>query len=194
MDKQINRGITVVLLLGFVAIVCLGAGRQGTNAASDVIVTNTTSQPVPVKSTATARTPSFVDTSPTARDNLQLCQTFEITGSAINHIFVFNAIPGERFVIKHIIATLHTNNGDTIVGATASIYSQNGGDPLFRDMATPMSYGDGANGFFGTSSGVHFTEECMLDSGGSLQVDVLRSGSGGDYVNVTVSGYRVSYP
>src|SRR4051794_13777169 len=98
MERTANRWLTAILLLGFLAIIGFAAGKQNATAPTNVLVTNSTAQAVPVKVTGTT-VPINVNEFSRGKDGLQVFKTFTIDANVQNNIVSYAAIPGERFVI-----------------------------------------------------------------------------------------------
>jgi hypothetical protein len=186
MERTVNRWLTVVLLFCFLAIIAFAAGRQNATAPTNVLVTNTTSQPVPIKQTATLNVNDLTH----GKDGLQLFRNFTMSAGSQNGIGSVNAIPGERFVITDIDVTYGSVNSDNLTILQLYITdSHSGGLATIGIPVTTQVRVDGAAWSFG-----HWQGTLYLDSTQILSLDAYRSGTVAGTVGLTLSGYRVAYP
>jgi hypothetical protein len=188
MERTANRWLTVILLLCFLAIIGFAAGRQNTTAATSVLVTNTTAQPVPVKLTGTT-VPININESTHGKDGLQVLKTFSILANFPNGSGSFDAIPGERFVITNIEVTDGSDDGNYLTHVKASVVDPHGTPVTDADLQiskqnTPIT----------VFSSAHWQGLMYLDPYQHLQISADHQGTTADFIRVTYSGYRVSYP
>jgi hypothetical protein len=185
MERTVNRWLTVVLLFCFLAIIAFAAGRQNATAATSVLVTNSTSQPVPIKQTATLN----INDSTHGKDGLQIFRNFPTSVNVEDGIGTVNAIPGERFVITNIEVNYESPDNDVLTAARVSTSVGNGpvlglaGIPITVQSVGPSSFSIG-----------HWQGTIFLDPGQTLSLHAFRSGSVSGTVYFMLTGYRVTYP
>jgi hypothetical protein len=189
MQYSSNRWLTSALLLGFFAIIGVAAGRQGAPTTTNVLVTNTTQQAVPVKIASSVATPINVNESTHGKDGLQLSQLLTINTGTSNNIITFNSIPGERFVITHFSVEMTSVDSDSLTGLFVSLVDSHN-TQIYQnffslDTKTVQSF---------LMSYLNTPVLMYLDPGQSIHVSGYRVGNGTEQAYVTLSGYRVSYP
>jgi hypothetical protein len=185
MERTVNRWLTVVLLFCFLAIIAFAAGRQNATAATSVLVTNSTSQPVPIRQTATLN----VNDSTHGKDGLQIFRNFPIAASVENGVGKVNAIPGERFVITEIDVSYASSSTDYL--NELEVYSNSASGPVEGDVGIPITTQVGIDSSFSFG---HWQGTFYLDPGQTLSINAYRTGSGAGTASVTLAGYRVTYP
>jgi hypothetical protein len=187
MDKNANKWVTVIFLVAFAAIIACAAGRQATTAPTNVLVTNSTSQPVPVRIFSSTSTVSVHDVA-RGKDLIQLFEQFEIADGQTSGNTVLNNIPGERLVITNVACQMQNTN---LLYVDFSVQDSHG--HRVSDTALPVPAPIPFSGI--TVSLLSQNVQILLDPGQVLTITGARSTSSGLVVaNVTVEGYRVSYP
>jgi hypothetical protein len=195
MESTVNRWMTSIVILAFFSIVAL-AGTRSVQASSNVVVTNSTTQPVPV---AVQGTPGvLVKNAPLSpvpvnyvthgKDGYEYFTTLFFSQPDTNASITYNGIPGERFVITNVSCN---GSGGTHApnSVELTLYTKANGT-LVGDKVIPMSpYGTG----FPTSADQQTL--MYLDPTNKLYIVAGRASTGTSATClVTLSGYRVTYP
>jgi hypothetical protein len=199
MSQLNNRLLTVAIVLFIITTVASnGAVRTVAQSVSEVIVKNTTSNPVPVKSIGTtavkvnnpATTPVWVQDVNEARQPIQKTILVSMpNGQEFKSKDMYVVPFGKRLVIEYVSGK--SNVPDTQGILSVAIYTKvsGGSSPHFVDLTWQGGYG-------GRS---HFTTGEMVrlyaDAGTTVSTDFMRTGNTDEAIwYVTFSGYLVDVP
>jgi hypothetical protein len=179
MDINANRAVTVLILVGFVGIIAAASStKRAVQNSTNVVVTNSGTQVIPVRDAAHGK------------DGLTLFRSSTLVSGGLGQSMEVDAIPGERFVVTDI--SMNSAGSDItklISGADVVLRSGNSvidhvQFPLtaFKQTTVPCSAGS-------------LQTKIYLDPGQFLEITANRTSTGTqDTYDFKVSGYRVTYP
>jgi hypothetical protein len=186
MERTVNRWLTVILLFCFLAIIAFAAGRQNQTAPTNVLVTNTTSQPVPIKQTATLNINDFTH----GKDGLYIGRQVPVVNGLENGNISIPSIPGERFVITEMDITYSSVSNDYLTASIVETLDTHNNLVSTTGIPITNQEPDSSSSY----SFSHWQGTLYLDPSQTLVVNLYRNGTASNTAHVTLSGYRVAYP
>jgi hypothetical protein len=190
--------MTSIVILGFFAIIAVAGTHAAVQGASNVVVTNSTTQPVPI---AVQGTPGVTVKNPPlspvpvnivthGKDGYQYFTSVSFSQNDTNNTTTYSGIPGERFVITNISLNMVGGNLAQPGYAEFNVMTKSTNTILTDKIIPIVPYtGDAFRSFADQQTLI------LLDPTNKLAISVIRNGSGvSGTCNVTLTGYRVTYP
>lgn len=207
---SLNRFTTSILLVAVFAIlaVAAGLGRQATSSPQSVLVTNSTSQAVPVKpasgsafATAITNTPNvhaYITNTATApvnvndathgKDGYEVSYTENIAINTTDAALGMPALSGRRFVIQSVSVYMLSVSNDALGMGSLRIYDKNGNRVFVGLYPQTLAF----SGFL--QSTMNSQGPFYLDPGQELEIYAYRTGTAAEQCYITLTGFTVAYP